>query len=97
MISGQANIYALVGIALLAITGGVLNLWAFKLERSVWRWIKLSYATSVLLIAAVYGHLILSGTHLIPVEVVRWVNILLLTTIVASGALGVSRVKYGSQ
>lgn len=97
MISGEINSYAVMFIGGWALFGAVLNFWAFRIEKSYWRWIKLSYGLSVLLIAFVYGHLIFSGTHIIPVEVVRWVNILLITTTVAGGALGVSRIKYGTR
>lgn len=96
MITGEISTIASLFIIGLSFLGAYLNYrYYFKDKEAIWRWIKLSYALTCNFIGLLYIHILISQEHVIPIGVVRWVVILLLSTIVAGGIVANGRLKYG--
>lgn len=66
----------------------------FFKSKVIWRWVKLGAGLSLTFVAGIYAHLLLSRTHIIPVEFIRMVVILLVWTFIAAGIVGLARLKY---
>lgn len=94
MIEGEISVgwtTFILGSCILAI---VLQFIYFIKSRCIWRWVKLTTGITLLFVAAVYAHLLLSRTHIIPVEFIRMVVILLVWNLIAAGIVGLARLKY---
>lgn len=76
------------------VVGCVLQFVYFFKSKCIWRWVKLTTGITLLFVAAIYTHLLLSRTHIIPVEYIRMVVILLVWNLLAAGIVGLARLKY---